>query len=737
MTERRPAHLATLEAESIQIFREVAAQAARPVLLYSIGKDSSVLLHLARKAFYPAKPPFPLLHIDTTWKFRAMIAFRDETVRRFGLDLRTHTNPEGLRDGINPFDHGGAYTQIMKTDALKQALTAGNYDFAIGGARRDEERSRAKERIFSVRAPGHAWDPKRQRPELWHLYNGQLAPGETMRVFPLSNWTELDVWTYIAAEEIDVVPLYFAAMRPTVMRGGQIIVVDDDRMRFEPGETAGGPHGAVPLAGLLSAVRGGGVGGRRHGCAAGGDAGHTGFRTRRAADRPGAGLLDGAQEARGVFLMPDSVLRVLTCGSVDDGKSTLIGRLLFECGTIPDDVMAALERDFEAVRHGRRRHRLRAAGRWAGSRTRTGRDDRRRLPVLRDAGAPLHPGGHARPPAVHPQHGHRRLDRRPGHAADRRAQGHPAANPPPCRHRVAAGHPAGGAGGQQDGPGRVSTRRCSPRSGTNSERCWGSWSSTGLFRFRSVPATATTSPAASARMPWYTGPSLLQALETADPGSAQAGPFRMPVQYVNRPDHGFRGYAGTIATGRVRPGDKLVNAGAHTEAAVARIVTMDGDLAEAGAGDPVTLVLDREIDISRGDVLSADPAPAAGGRAGKLDRLDGRDAAVPRPRLSADAGHQDGGGDGDRYHHAAGYGDAGRNQRAGTGAERNRPRVDLADASGGVRAVRDQPRTGRVHPDRPADPRHGGRRHGDRRSAPATPTSSGTGWMSTRRRGRC
>ncbi len=238
MSFPRPAHLATLEAESIQIFREVAAQAARPVLLYSIGKDSSVLLHLARKAFYPAKLPFPLVHIDTTWKFRAMIAFRDATVERFGLDLRVHTNPDGLRDGINPFDHGGAYTQIMKTDALKQALTEGGYDFAIGGARRDEERSRAKERIFSVRAPGHAWDPKRQRPELWHLYNGQLAPGETMRVFPLSNWTELDVWTYIAAEGIDVVPLYFAAMRPTVIRGGQLIVVDDDRMRFQPGEKA-------------------------------------------------------------------------------------------------------------------------------------------------------------------------------------------------------------------------------------------------------------------------------------------------------------------------------------------------------------------------------------------------------------------------------------------------------------------------------------------------------------------
>jgi sulfate adenylyltransferase subunit 2 len=236
LAETRPAHLATLEAESIHILREVAGQAARPVLLYSIGKDSSVLLHLARKAFYPARPPFPLLHIDTTWKFRAMIDFRDATVRRFRLELRCHTNPEGLRQGINPFDHGGAYTQIMKTDALKQALTEGGYDLAIGGARRDEERSRAKERVFSVRGPGHAWDPKRQRPELWHLYNGNLAPGETLRVFPLSNWTELDVWSYIAAEQIDVVPLYFAAPRPTVSRDGQLIVVDDDRMRFEPNE---------------------------------------------------------------------------------------------------------------------------------------------------------------------------------------------------------------------------------------------------------------------------------------------------------------------------------------------------------------------------------------------------------------------------------------------------------------------------------------------------------------------
>ena len=231
-----PAHLKVLEAESIHILREVAAQAVHPVLLYSIGKDSSVLLHLARKAFFPGRLPFPLLHIDTTWKFRDMIHHRDVTVRRYGLELIVHTNAEGKRQNINPFDHGSSYTQIMKTDALKQALTDGRYDFAIGGARRDEERSRAKERVFSVRGPGHTWEPKRQRPELWHLYNGNLAPGETLRAFPLSNWTELDVWTYILAEGIEVVPLYFAAERPTVIRDGALIVVDDERMRFEPGE---------------------------------------------------------------------------------------------------------------------------------------------------------------------------------------------------------------------------------------------------------------------------------------------------------------------------------------------------------------------------------------------------------------------------------------------------------------------------------------------------------------------
>lgn len=232
-------HLRVLEAESIHILREVAGQARHPVLLYSIGKDSTVLLHLARRAFHPAPIPFPVLHIDTLWKFRDMITFRDETARRLGLDMRIYTNPEQIRRNINPQDHDSVlYNQVAKTDALKQALTEGGYDAAIGGARRDEERSRAKERVFSLRGRGHVWDPKRQRPELWNVYNAQLAPGETLRVFPLSNWTEADVWAYVQAENIPVVPLYFAAPRPTVVRDGALIVVDDERFRFREGEVA-------------------------------------------------------------------------------------------------------------------------------------------------------------------------------------------------------------------------------------------------------------------------------------------------------------------------------------------------------------------------------------------------------------------------------------------------------------------------------------------------------------------
>jgi sulfate adenylyltransferase subunit 2 len=229
-------HLQFLEAEAIHALREAAAVFDKPVILYSIGKDSSVLIHLALKAFYPAKPPFSLMHVDTTWKFREMIAFRDRRTKELGLPLIIHVNREGLARGIGPFSHGAAvHTDVMKTEALRQALDLHGFDAAIGGARRDEEPSRAKERIFSVRS-GHRWDPRGQRPELWHLYNGRLNPGESIRVFPLSNWTELDVWTYIARENIPVVPLYFAAPRPVVERGGMLILRDDERLQLQPTE---------------------------------------------------------------------------------------------------------------------------------------------------------------------------------------------------------------------------------------------------------------------------------------------------------------------------------------------------------------------------------------------------------------------------------------------------------------------------------------------------------------------
>jgi sulfate adenylyltransferase subunit 2 len=235
--ELRLSHLRQLEAESIHILREVASEFDNPVMLYSIGKDSAVMTHLARKAFYPGKLPFPLLHIDTTWKFKEMIAFRDKFTKEHNLDLLVHTNQQGVADNINPFEHGSnKYTQIMKTQALLQALAAGGYDAAFGGARRDEEKSRAKERIYSFRDRYGQWDPKNQRPELWNLYNGKLTKGESIRAFPLSNWTELDIWLYIYLEKIQIVPLYFAAERPVVERSGTLLMVDDDRIPLNPGE---------------------------------------------------------------------------------------------------------------------------------------------------------------------------------------------------------------------------------------------------------------------------------------------------------------------------------------------------------------------------------------------------------------------------------------------------------------------------------------------------------------------
>jgi sulfate adenylyltransferase subunit 2 len=236
LSSERLTHLERLEAEAIHIMREVVAEAEKPVMLYSVGKDSAVMLHLAKMAFYPSPPPFPLLHVDTTWKFQAMYELRDRAAKEAGMDLIVHHNPEAQEKGINPFDHGSLHTDMWKTEGLKQALDAHGFDAAFGGARRDEEKSRAKERVFSFRNANHRWDPKNQRPELWKLYNARKSKGESMRVFPLSNWTELDIWQYIHLSDIEIVPLYFSAPRPTVERDGLLIMVDDDRFRLEPGE---------------------------------------------------------------------------------------------------------------------------------------------------------------------------------------------------------------------------------------------------------------------------------------------------------------------------------------------------------------------------------------------------------------------------------------------------------------------------------------------------------------------
>ena len=358
-----PAHLKRLEAESIHIMREVVAEMRNPVMLYSIGKDSSVMLHVAMKAFYPAKPPFPLLHVDTTWKFREMIAFRDETARRLGLDLIVHINQDGVKRGISPIASGSQlHTQVMKTESLRQALDSGRFDAAFGGARRDEEKSRAKERIFSFRSAAHAWDPRNQRPELWRLFNTRIREGESMRVFPLSNWTELDVWEYVLAEDIPVVPLYFAKLRPVVERSGALIMVDDERLPLMPGEQPTMRRvrfrtlGCYPLTGAIESEAD-----TLRDIIAEMRKATTSERQGRLIDSDEASSME-KKKREGVLLMNVAVdlggsyptLRLLTCGSVDDGKSTLIGRMLYEKKLIFDDQLSTLERDFEKVRHDRR-----------------------------------------------------------------------------------------------------------------------------------------------------------------------------------------------------------------------------------------------------------------------------------------------------------------------------------------------------------------------------------------------
>ena len=369
VTPERLTHLQRLEAESIQIMREVVAECDKPVMLYSIGKDSAAMLHVALKAFYPAPLPFPLLHVDTLWKFKDMYRLRAEMAQKYNLQLIVYTNPEGVEQGINPFTHGSAiHTDIMKTQALKQALDKYQFNAAFGGARRDEEKSRAKERVFSFRTTQHRWDPKNQRPELWSLYNTRMHKGESLRVFPMSNWTELDIWQYIYLNDIPIVPLYFAAERPVVERRRH---ADHGRRRpHAPASRreADAEEGAVPHARLLSAH-----GSDRERCRLAhgdhpGNAAHDDFGAAGPRDRPRPVGVDGKEEAGGLLLMAHisdliatdieaylhqhehkSLLRFITCGSVDDGKSTLIGRLLYDSKMIFEDQLAALEADSKKV----------------------------------------------------------------------------------------------------------------------------------------------------------------------------------------------------------------------------------------------------------------------------------------------------------------------------------------------------------------------------------------------------
>ncbi len=528
---------------------------------------------------------------------------------------------------------------------------------AIGGARRDEERSRAKERVFSVRGPGHSWDPKRQRPELWHLYNGQLAPDETLRVFPLSNWTELDVWTYILFEGIDVVPLYFAAMRPTVERDGALIVVDDDRMRFRPGETPV-PRmvrfrslGCYPLsAAVLSTA------------ATIEDIvtemqQHPHLRTRRPADRFRPGFLDGKEEARGIFLMPDSLLRVLTCGSVDDGKSTLIGRLLFECGSIPDDVMARPGARQPPLRHGRKRCRLRAAGRWPGSRARAGRHHRRRLPLFRNAAAALHPGRYARAPAIHPQHGHRRLHRGSCRSAGGRTQRPAGADPSTRRDRHHARHPPGSCWPSTRWTWSASISPPSTPSSPRSKHCKTGSGRCGSPPSRSVRAMATTSPPRAPACRGTPAPRFCARSKQQSRMSPRHAPGRSACRCSSSPAPTIRSAAmperSAAAPCASAAPSPIPCRGPRHASPVSSPWTATWRMRLPGQA--VTLVLDREIDVSRGDVLGAHAA-AGNRRPDQRPRgLDGRNAAVPRPRLSAAARHHPGGCDRHRNRQPAGY----------------------------------------------------------------------------------
>jgi sulfate adenylyltransferase subunit 1 len=636
-------HLKALENEAIHIFREVAAEFERPVMLYSIGKDSSVLLHLALKAFHPGKLPFPLVHINTGWKFPEMITFRDAVAAKHGLELISHTNPEGLRDNVTPFSHGSArYTDIMKTQALKQALDMGRYDAAFGGARRDEEASRAKERIYSFRTPDHAWDPRNQRPELWSIYNGMIHPGESVRAFPLSNWTEVDIWRYIQAEHRTGAALFRKAPQ-----GGRTRRHADPRRGSQTGtasrRTGARGDGALPHARLLPAHRRGALA-RHH--ARRGDRrarNRNSLRTAGPGDRPRPVGFHGKEETRRLFLMssqslsqtaaeiesaanetsalprPETVarqarpLRFITCGSVDDGKSTLIGRLLWDTKAVKEDQAATLRRDstgqqnelglpdFALLLDGLQAEReqgitIDVAYRYFAT-------DRRSFIVADTPGhvqytRNMATGASTADLAV------LLVDARAGILEQTRRHATIAALMG-IRQFVLAVNKIDLA--------QYDEARFRAISRDFKEIAL----SLGVRQVTAIPVSALKGENIVTRgdeaMPWYDGPALVEILEKATQRTGQTTGFRLPVQRVSRPGEGFRGYQGTVAGGSIKPGDSVVVLPSGIEANVKAIVTYDLVRNAAVAGDAITLVLDRPVDVSRGDMIAAiDQRPQTG-----------------------------------------------------------------------------------------------------------------------------
>src|SRR6056300_596817 len=590
-------HLARLESEAIHIMREVVAEAENPVMMYSVGKDSAVMLHLAKKAFYPSPPPFPLLHVDTTWKFQDMYKLRDKAAREVGMELLVHHNPDAVAQGINPFDHGALHTDMWKTDGLKQALDKWGFDAAFGGARRDEEKSRAKERVFSFRTAQHRWEPKAQRPELWSLYNARKAKGESMRVFPLSNWTELDIWQYIHLEGIQIVPLYFAAPRPTVTRDGMLLMVDDDRFPLRPGEV---PEmrsirfrtlGCYPLTGAVESQ------------ASTLPQVIQEMLLTTTSERQGRAITDNVmtnQTYRTDSLIAEDIdaylqahqhktmLRFITCGSVDDGKSTLIGRLLYDSKMIFEDQLAALEADSQKM--GTQGQQIdfallvdglaaeREQGITIDVAYRFFATEKRKFIV---ADTPGHEqftrnmvtGASTAELAVI------LIDARKGILTQTRRHSY-------LTHLL----------GIKNIVLAVNKMDLIEYSKDIFDQIVADYTafaaSIGVTDFTAIPISGFKGDnitMLSENTKWYSGPTLMQYLENVelDQSADQGLSFRMPVQWVNRPNLDFRGFSGKIALGIVKPGDEVRILPSGKTSHVDRIVTLGGDLDQAVAGSPL------------------------------------------------------------------------------------------------------------------------------------------------------